>query len=155
YGGQRLALGWGDARAGEADVNVWGTTVPVDYALGCPNDTSLQANSTLAIDVPVTNSNPIYPDSYDYTLSLDRAWSVSGATGSVTVAENGATGSIPVSITIPDTARGTAHACLTVSLAGANLKRCCFAVTALAPAAVGDLASLGFGIRSASPNPAR
>jgi len=154
YAGGALALGWGDARAGEADVNVWGTTVPVSYDLGCPRDTTVHPNSTLSVPVPVTNHHPLYANTYDYTVTVDRSWPVASPAGSVTVAENGATGTIPVSITIPDTADGTAHACVTVSLAGASRKPCCFAITARGALAAGEPGGTELAIQAVWPNPA-
>src|SRR2546425_1073018 len=70
YAGPALALGWGDARAGEADVNVWSTTVGLAYTLGCASDTTVHAGTTLSVGVPLTNSNPIYPNTYDYTVTV-------------------------------------------------------------------------------------
>ena len=154
YAGPALALGWGDARAGEADVNVWSTTVGLAYTLGCASDTTVHAGTTLSVGVPLTNSSPIYPNTYDYTVTVDRAWGVTSPSGSVTVSENGAIGSVPVTITIPDTARGTAHVCVATSESGTQPRQCCFAVTATTPARVGDAAEAGFAIRAASPNPA-
>jgi hypothetical protein len=154
YAGGALALGWGDARSGEADVNVWGATVPIAYDLGCANDTTVTANSTLSVALPVTNHNTLYANPYDYAVSIDRSWPVGGGTGTVTVAANGGTGNIPFTITVPDTASGLAHVCVSVSLAGALVRRCCFTVTAQQANSVTDPREIAFGIHSVSPNPA-
>ncbi len=153
YAGGTLALGWGDARAGEADVNVWGTNVPVDAAVGCPRDTFAVSNSTVVVNLPVTNHNTLYPNTYDIAVSINRAWGVSNSS-SITVAENNGTGNVPVSITVPDTANGRARVCVTVSQAGAGVHTCCFTIRASSPLAVPGPGVASFAIQAVSPNPA-
>jgi hypothetical protein len=153
YAGDALALGWADCRTGEADINVWGTTVAVDYVLDCPNDTIVSANTVLNVNVSVTNLNQVFANTYAHATSIDHAWTVSGP-GNVVAAENGGTGVIPVTVTVPDTATGTARVCVVVTLGGVT-KECCFDVTVQGSAAVGDVGGAAFAIRTVSPNPAR
>ena len=152
YAGDALALGWADCRTGEADVNVWGTTVAVDYTLDCPNDTTVSPNTVLSVNVGVTNLNQVFANTYAHATSIDHAWTVSGP-GNVVVAENGGTNVIPVTVTIPDTATGTARVCVAVTLGGVT-KECCFDVTVQGSAGVGDPVGAALAIRSLSPNPA-
>ena len=152
YAGNVLALGWGDGRAGEADVNAWGATVSTDYTLACRGDTTVTPSTTVNVSLGVTNQNPVFAGSFDYSVTVDRAWTTSGP-GSVVVAENGGSGSVPVSVTVPDTATGTAHVCVQVKL-GARSTSCCFAITSQGAVGVGDGVAGGFGIHALTPNPA-
>jgi hypothetical protein len=112
------------------------------------------ANLTPNATPPTATAPTSDERTYDYSVSIDRAWPVSGP-GTATVAENGGSGTIPITINVPDTANGVAHVCVNVSFGGAFAKKCCFSLTALANASAFDPAGADFAIHALSPNPAQ
>jgi hypothetical protein len=152
YAGGLLALGWGDARSGETDVNTWGTTVNPDFVAGCVQDGAVAANQTNNIDLPLDNRNVVYGNTYSVAVTNDRGWAMTFP--STFALGAGASGNVPATIDVPNGATGSVEVCYTVGLNGAVLHQCCSTFD-IAVAGVGDVASVELAIGAVSPNPAR
>lgn len=152
YGGGVLALGWADARSGEADVNVWGTTVNPDFLAGCVQDAALEADAISNIDLPLENRNVVYGNTYAVLVTNNRGWTMSYP--STFVLGAGASGLVPVTIDVPAGATGSVDVTYSVSLNGA-VTHTCVSSFAIGQADVGDVASLDLAIATLSPNPVR
>ncbi|MBI5168974.1 MAG: T9SS type A sorting domain-containing protein [Candidatus Eisenbacteria bacterium] len=126
YGGDLLSMAWADGRLGDADV--YTARVPVTFTLGsCVASQTIVAGNTLSSSVDVNNLNSMFGNTYNYSISVNRSWPGFPVTGTIAVGESG-TNSVPVSITVPDSAahNEVVTACVTVSINGAAKQSCCF-----------------------------
>jgi len=143
---------WTDGRGGNPDI--YTERVATGFSLtACQGDLASNAGNSIDPSWTVANLNPLFTNSYSWTLMSQRDWP---STGSGTVAAV-ADGSIQIhpSVTIPDSAApGTNQICLLVKDArDAQSRVCCFSVTIEpAPASVPILPS-EFDLQASPPNP--
>jgi hypothetical protein len=152
YGGAVISMSWGDGRLGDADV--WGTKITVGPQNSCVNDTTVSAGTVYQPWYNVINPNVVFDDTYQYSVSFDRAWPGTPVASSQLVARGSAIGFSPA-ITVPDTAAvGDVHACFSVSQNGAAISSCCATlhITA-AVTGVGGTPEAVFALHGARPNP--
>ncbi|MGH7741162.1 MAG: T9SS type A sorting domain-containing protein [Candidatus Eiseniibacteriota bacterium] len=152
YAGAVISMAWGDGRLGDADV--WGTKITVGPQISCANDTTIAAGSVFMPWYNLIDPNILFDDTYQYSLTFDRAWPGTPVAGSQLVLRGSAVGLAP-SITVPDTAAvGDVHACLTVSQNGAALTSCCATLHVTAGVTgVGGMPRAEFALHGARPNP--
>jgi len=134
YGGDCLAFAFADGRLGDADV--FTARVPVhSLVAGCPGDQVVIVTNTISGSVGLTNPNVMFDNDYTYTISTSTNWPGFPTSGTVTVLA-GASGSIPWSVTVPDTAADgeIVHVCISASQNGACVEQCCFNITVSNPA---------------------
>jgi hypothetical protein len=95
----------------------------------CQGDLGVDAGSALSPGWTLTNRNPLFADSYTWTLKSQRDWPLA-ATGTAT-ADARSTAGIHPTIAVPDSAApGTNRMCMIVTDAhGAQSRACCFTVT--------------------------
>jgi hypothetical protein len=144
---------WADGR--NANVDVYTTAIDTWHSVsGCAPDTTMAPNGTRDLNVGVSNGSPLFANTYSYTITSDRGWSLaSGSLGSV-AAEGSA--STPVTITVPDTAdAGVTQVCVNVSnQTGTLVQSCCFDLTVTGSVGVED-GPLVFALGQNVPNPSR
>jgi hypothetical protein len=152
YGGAVISMAWADGRFGDADV--WGTKLTVGPQNTCAADTTVTSGTVYQPWYNLINPNLLFDDTYQYSVSLDRAWPGTPLAGSSPVARASAVGLSP-SITVPDTAAdGDVHLCLTVSQNGAAVTSCCATLHVVAGVAgVGPTPGVVFALQGARPNP--
>jgi hypothetical protein len=152
YGGAVVAMSWADGRLGDADV--WGAKLTVGPQISCVTDTTVSAGTVYNPWYNLIDPNLMFDDTYQYSLSADRAWSGLPIAGSSPVPRGSAVGFSP-SITVPDTAAdGDVHVCLTVSQNGAAVTSCCSTLHVVAAVAgVGGSPGAVFALQGARPNP--
>jgi hypothetical protein len=135
YGGDCVALAFADGRLGDADV--FTARINTEATLsGCPGSGSAVAGTTVNGNVSVNNNNQMFANTFSWTLGGSVNWPSFPQSGTVGASANGGVGSIPFSISIPDTAADgeVVHACLTVTVNGACAEICCFDITVINPA---------------------
>ncbi|MEP7027493.1 MAG: T9SS type A sorting domain-containing protein [Candidatus Eisenbacteria bacterium] len=134
YGGDCIALAFADGRLGDADVFTARLTTEQTLS-DCPGNQVILAGSTLSGNVTVTNNNQMFDNTYAYAMSANVAWPSFPTAGNTFAAASGS-GSVPYSITVPDTAADgeVVHVCISVSIAGACVHTCCFDLTVSNPA---------------------
>ena len=152
YGGAVIAMSWGDGRLGDADV--WATKLTVGPQISCAADTTVAAGTVYTPWYNLIDPNLLFDDTYQYSVSLDRAWPGTPVAGSAPVPRGAAVGLSP-SIPVPDTAAvGDVHLCLTVSQNGAAVTSCCATLHVVAAVAgVGNTPGAEFALHGARPNP--
>jgi hypothetical protein len=143
WGGDCVGLAWADGRLGDSDV--YTNHIPVNYTLtNCPADQIVLGGLTASNSATVTNQNPLFGNTYNYTVSVNAAWPGYPASGTLPLGASSA-GLIPVNVVVPDTAADgeIVTVCTTVSLNGALVQSCCFNATVhtLATATLASLAS--------------
>ena len=152
YGGAVISMAWGDGRLGDADV--WSTKLTVGPQISCAADTTVTAGTGYTPWYNLIDPNLLFDDTYQYSLSLDRAWPGTPVAGSAPVTRGSAVGLSPT-ILVPDTAAvGDVHLCLTVSQNGAAVTSCCATLhVSAAVAGVGNPPGAVFALHGARPNP--
>lgn len=151
-GAQGVTVGWtwADARNGDADAFYAKLDVSQTIA-DCQADTIVTPDDSFNAHFEVTNHNGLFGNSYTYTLSDERGWTLPNGNVVVPAAS---TNSIDPSIAVPDTAApGDNLVCLTVTNSkGTITDVCCFMITVNATTdAPGG--AVAFGLRSIVPNP--
>ena len=152
YGGAVVSMAWADGRFGDADV--WGTKITVGPQSLCVNDTTVTPGTVYVPIYNLVNPNLLFDDTYQYSLTFNRAWSGTPVNGSALVPRGSALGFSP-GITVPDTAAaGDVQMCLTVSQNGAAVTTCCATLHVAVPVTgVGGTPRAEFALQGARPNP--
>ncbi|HTK31168.1 MAG TPA: FlgD immunoglobulin-like domain containing protein [Candidatus Saccharimonadaceae bacterium] len=151
--GRALRPAWADGRGGTADVFTTALDVGHDLTF-CPNDTTVDHNTTLPLTFSFTNANVAYANDLQVSLADARGWVSSNSV--VTVAAAGGQ-TLNFNVSVPDSAAtGTNQVCFSVtSVRGTLLQQCCVhlgvngGTTAVPPPT-----SLGFALAVPRPNPA-
>ena len=129
YGGDCIGLAWADGRLGDSDV--WTAHLTTGYTLtNCPGDQVVTAGTSLNTGVTINNLNQMFGNTYNYAIAVDHAWAGYPAGGTLGVGL-AASGVVPVTITVPDTAADgeVVRVCVTTSINGAAVQTCCFNLT--------------------------
>jgi hypothetical protein len=133
YGGDCVAMAWGDGRLGDADV--FTARLTTGFVLGgCPGDQNVLAGSAYDALLGVSNLNQMFSNQYTYSVTVGANWPGYPASGSTTVpAQTG--GQIPIHIAVPDSATDgeIIRVCYTVSQDGACVQTCCFNIHVVNP----------------------
>jgi hypothetical protein len=99
--GEQLAYAWPDGREGDPDVFAASATLMPTIA--CAPDSGWGAGTTHTLTYGVANSNPMFPNVYDWTLDVGRSWPGLPASGMITVPP--ASGAhVSITFVVPDTA---------------------------------------------------
>ena len=149
----RLHPVWSDARG--ASVDVWSAAIATTTsALSCAPDTTLAPGDQSTFGWTLRNDSPLFSGDYQFALGDARGWLAGGATP-VTLAALGQT-QFMAQVSVPDSAAdGENLVCLTVTNgSGAEVRRCCLALSVQAPALSVDRPAVGLSLGRPSPNPA-
>jgi hypothetical protein len=152
YGGAVVSMAWGDGRFGDADV--WAAKLSVGPQNTCAADTTVTPGTLYTPWYNLIDPNLMFDDTYQYSVSVDRAWPGTPVGGSSLVPRNGAVGISP-GVAVPDTAApGDVHVCFTASQNGAAVSTCCATLhVGAAVSGVGNSPGAVFALQGARPNP--
>ncbi|MEK7329823.1 MAG: FlgD immunoglobulin-like domain containing protein, partial [Candidatus Eisenbacteria bacterium] len=149
-----LRPAWADGRGGSPDV--YTARIDTWHQISvCQGDLAESTGSSVNPSWTVTNLNPLFANTYNYTLTSQRNWPLP-APGAVAVAAD-ATGAINLSVAVPDSAAsGVNRLCLTVTNAkGTRSQSCCFDLTVQSSqVGVPPPVTLAFDLVTNVPNPA-
>jgi hypothetical protein len=151
--GRYLRPAWADGRGGSPDV--YTARVDTWHQISvCQGDLTGDGGTSVNPGWTVRNLNPLFANTYNYTLTSQRNWPLP-APGAVAVGAD-ATGPVNLSVALPDTAAsGVNQLCLTVTNAkGTRSQSCCFNLTVQSIVGVPPVAPLAFDLGANVPNPA-
>jgi len=147
---------WGDGRStGASGVDVWATAVNTTSDIStCPNDTSMNANSSAPFGWTLANNDPLFGGTYTASMSSERNWPLPAPAGVAIGPVSSAF--VTKTVAVPDTAAsGVNHVCLTLTTpGGVVVETCCFAITVAGQLAVGD-GLHGLALAASFPNPSQ
>jgi len=152
-GARFLHAAWADGRRGDPDVHTARIDTRFDFT-ACQGDLAVAPGTSVNPSWTVRNRNPLFANTYGWTLAGPRNWPLVAA--GAAVADPDGTVAIRPAFTVPDSAApGVQRMCLTVTDArGAASRSCCFDVRVEpAPRDVPVLAS-AFDLRATTPDPA-
>jgi hypothetical protein len=153
YGnGRLLHPSWADGRSGEADVNVWSTTLDTGFDITtCAHDTSVTTGTSMPMTFSWANRNVVFANDYTYNLTDDAGW-VSSAPTAANVAAGGSK-SVNYNVPVPSPAPPGNHFHFTVTNSkGTVVAQCNVAVT-VSGNIVAVVPNWIFDVRGAVPNP--
>jgi flagellar hook capping protein FlgD len=148
-----LRPAWADGREGSPDV--YTTRIDTGFDLtACQRDVATDPGSSMNPAWTVSNLNPLFGNTYGWTLTSARNWPVVSV-GAAAAAPDG-TSSINPTIAIPDSAApGINRLTLTVSDAkGTRSRICWFDLTIQVPAVSVPILVSAFDLKAGVPNPA-
>ena len=150
--GRQLHPSWADGRSGEADVNVWSTTIDTGFDLTtCAHDTSVTTGTVMAMTFSWANRNVVFANDYTHNLTDDAGWVSSAPTAANLTA--GGSKSVTYNVPVPSPAPPGNHFHFTVTNSkGTVVAQCNVAVT-VGGNIVSTQPSTVFDLRGAVPNP--